>query len=63
MRSWEFTDEQKKEIQERQREIGRQFDPETGRRKNTAENTGDAEDVEGLDSRERSIEKEDGHIL
>jgi len=32
-RSWELTEDQKKEIQEQQREIGAQYDPETGRKK------------------------------
>ena len=45
-KSWELTEEQKKEINERNREIGAQFDPETGRRKGETENTGDNEDVE-----------------
>ena len=58
-RSWELTDEQKKEIQEKQREIAAEYDPETGRKKGQIENTGDNEDVEGMedgdsrDSRER----------
>lgn len=49
-RSWELTEDQKKEIQEQQREIGAQYDPETGRKKGETENTGDNEDVEGVES-------------
>lgn len=56
-KSWELTEDQKKEIQERQREIGEQYDPETGRKKGEAENTGDDEDVEG----EENIEGRNGH--
>jgi len=48
-RSWELTDDQKKEIQEKQREIGAEYDPETGRKKGQTENTGDSEDVEGME--------------
>lgn len=51
-RSWELTEDQKKEIQEQQREIGAQYDPETGRKKGEAENTGDNEDVEGVEDME-----------
>ena len=46
---WELTEDQKKEIQERQAEIGAQYDPETGRKKGQTENTGDNEDVEGTE--------------
>ena len=31
-KSWELSDEQKKEVQEKQREIGAEYDPETGKR-------------------------------
>lgn len=48
-KSWELTEDQKKEIQERQAEIGAQYDPETGRKKGQTENTGDNEDVEGTE--------------
>lgn len=48
-KSWELTEDQKKEIQEKQREIGEQYDPETGRKKGETENTGDNEDVEGME--------------
>lgn len=51
-KSWELTDDQKKEIQEKQREIGAEYDPETGRKKGEAENTGDNEDVEGMEDAE-----------
>ena len=51
-KSWELTEEQKKEIQEKQREIGAEYDPETGKRKVDTENTGDNEDVEGIESRQ-----------
>lgn len=50
-RSWELTEDQKKEIQEQQREIGAQYDPETGRKKGEAESTGDNEDVESMENR------------
>ena len=46
-KSWELTEDQKKEIQEKQREIAAEYDPETGRKKGQTENTGDNEDVEG----------------
>lgn len=53
-KSWELTEDQKKEIQEQQAEIGAQYDPETGRKKGETENTGDNEDVEASrNSRER----------
>lgn len=52
-RSWELTEDQKKKIQEQQSEIGAQYDPETGRKKGEAENTGDNEDVEGVENRNR----------
>ena len=45
-KSWELSDEEKKEINEKNREIGAQFDPETGRRKGAAENPEDVEDTE-----------------
>ena len=48
-KSWELTDDQKKEIQEKQREIGAEYDPETGRKRGQTENTGDNEDVEGAE--------------
>ncbi len=48
-KSWELTEDQKKEIQERQAEIGAQYDPETGRKKGQTENTGDNEDMEGTE--------------
>lgn len=53
-KSWELTEDQKKEIQEQQAEIGAQYDPETGRRKGETENTGDNEDVEGMEDVETS---------
>lgn len=48
-KSWELTEDQKKEIQALQREIGAQYDPETGKKKGETENTGDNEDVEGVE--------------
>jgi len=61
-KSWELTNDQKKEIQERQREIGAEYDPETGKKKGEVENvdnTGDDEDVEGLDNgRNREIDND-----
>ena len=53
-KSWELTEDQKKEIQEQQAEIGAQYDPETGRKKGETENTGDSEDVEGMEGEEAS---------
>lgn len=53
-KSWELTEDQKKEIQEQQAEIGAQYDPETGRKKSETENTGDNEDVEGMEDVEAS---------
>lgn len=53
-KSWELTEDQKKEIQEQQAEIGAQYDPETGRKKGETENTGDNEDVEGMEDVETS---------
>lgn len=64
-RSWELTEDQKKEIQEQQREIGARYDPETGRKKGETENTGDNEDVEGVESVEgpnRSRNDDDENI-
>ena len=55
-KSWELTDEQKKEIQGKQREIGAEYDPETGRKKGQTENTGDNEDVESMED----VESRDG---
>lgn len=59
-KSWELSDEQKKEIQDRQKEIGEQYDPETGRKKGEVENTdntGDDEDVENMENgRNREID-------
>lgn len=54
VKSWELTEDQKKEIQEQQVEIGAQYDPETGRKKCETENTGDNEDVEGMEDVEAS---------
>ena len=53
-KSWELSDEQKKEIQEKQREIGAEYDPETGKKRNSVEgteDTGDNEDVENTENR------------
>ena len=50
-KSWELTEDQKKEIQEQQAEIGAQYDPETGRKKGETE---DNEDVEGMEDVEAS---------
>lgn len=61
-RSWELTEDQKKEIQEKQREIGAEYDPETGKKKGSVENvddTGDDEEVEGMESsRQREVDDE-----
>lgn len=65
-KSWELTDDQKKEIQEKQKEIGAEYDPETGRKKGETENTGDNEDVEGMEDmesrRNREIDDDDENI-
>lgn len=53
-KSWELTEDQKKEIQEQQAEIGAQYDLETGRKKGETENTGDNEDVEDMEDVEAS---------
>ena len=56
-KSWELSDEQKKEVNERNREIGSEYDPETGNKKNQTENTGDNEDVEGVDEAEANQDR------
>lgn len=57
-KSWELTEDQKKEIQEKQREIAAEYDPETGRKKGQTENTGDNEDVEGTEDVESCNSRE-----
>ena len=57
-KSWELTEDQKKEIQEQQAEIGAQHDPETGRKKGETENTGDNEDVEATENVEHGKNRE-----
>lgn len=62
-KSWELTEDQKREIQEKQAEIGAEYDPETGRKKGTTENTGDNEDVEGMENRNgREKNDDDGYV-
>lgn len=66
-KSWELSDEQKKEIQEKQREIGAEYDPETGKKRNSVEgteDTGDNEDVENAENidRGRNGELDDDNI-
>lgn len=51
-KSWELTEDQKKEIQEKQAEIGAQYDPKTGRKKGETENTGDTGDNEDVEATE-----------
>ena len=58
-KSWELTEDQKKEIQEQQAEIGAQYDPETGRKKGETENTGDNEDVEASRNGRERIDDDD----
>ena len=58
-KSWELTEDQKKEIQAQQAEIGAQYDPETGRKKGETENTGDNEDVEGVEASRNGPERTD----
>ena len=52
-KSWELTEDQKKEIQEQQAEIGAQYDPETGRKK------GETEDVEASRNGRERIDDDD----
>ena len=49
-KSWELSDEQKKEFDEKSKEIAAEYDPETGKKKGQTESTGESEDVEGVDS-------------
>lgn len=58
-KSWELTEDQKKEIQEQQAEIGVQYDPETRRKKGETENTGDNEDVEASRNGRERIDDDD----
>lgn len=57
-KSWELTDDQKKEIEQRSREIAAQYDPETGKKKNTVDNVDNPDDeVEGMENgRQRKID-------
>ena len=51
-KSWELTDDQKKEIEQRSREIAAQYDPETGKKKNAVENVDNPDDeaIEGMEN-------------
>ncbi|MBR6984810.1 hypothetical protein [Ruminococcus flavefaciens] len=58
-KSWELTDDQKKEIEQRSREIAAQYDPETGKKKNAVDNVDNPDDdeVEGMENgRQRKID-------
>lgn len=58
-KSWELTDDQKKEIEQRSREIAAQYDPETGKKKNGVDNVDNSDDdeVEGMENgRQRKID-------
>ena len=58
-KSWELTDDQKKEIEQRSREIAAQYDPETGKKKNAVDNVDNPDDdeVEGTENgRQRKID-------
>lgn len=58
-KSWELTDDQKKEIEQRSREIAAQYDPETGKKKNAVDNVDNPDDdeVEGMENgRQREID-------
>ena len=58
-KSWELTDDQKKEIELRSREIAVQYDPETGKKKNAVDNVDNPDDdeVEGMENgRQRKID-------
>ena len=65
-KSWELSDEQKKSHQEYNEQIAKEYDPETGKKKNQTESTGDNEDVEGMDStdmnRERTKDADDDNV-
>ena len=64
-KSWELTDDQKKEIEQRSREIAAQYDPETGRKKNAVDNVDNPDDdeVEGMENgRERQREVDDDNV-
>lgn len=56
-KSWELTDDQKKEIEQRSREIAAQYDPETGKKKNAVENV-DNPDDEGVEGMENGKQRE-----
>lgn len=51
--SWELTDEQYKEVNRRTREVGAEYDPETGKKWNTTENTGDGDTTDAREEKER----------
>lgn len=57
-RSWELTDDQKKEIEERSREISAQYDHETGKKKNAVENVDNPDDDEEVEGMENSRQRE-----
>ena len=57
-KSWELTEEQKAEFNERSRQIGSQFDPETGKRKSDVEDVDGTNEDEQIGQRERDITKE-----
>ena len=62
--SWELTDEQKKEINEKNREIGQSYDPQTGRKKNQVDSTDGTDDeaIEGMDDRQRKTKDDDDYV-
>ena len=57
-KSWELTEEQKAEMNERLRDVGSQFDQETGRRKSEVEDVDGTNEDEQIGQRERDITKE-----
>ena len=59
LKSWEFTDEEKKRINEESRKVAEQYDPVTGKKKNSVESTGDNEDVESIGSWEKIKDDDD----
>ena len=65
-KSWELSDEQKKEINERNKEIGAEYDAESGKKKNQTEDTGDGEDTENVGeaetNRDRTKEVDDDNV-
>jgi len=66
-KSWELTDEQKKEHEEETKDSRESYDPQTGNKKET-DTTSESEDTENMDSehergeRERQQPADDDHV-